>query len=160
MICGLTVRVALAAMACFALTVAGRTQSAPIEAGTWRLDVAKSKFSPGPAPKASTVTYSAAGQGLKAVIDVVGPDSAKVRWEYTANTDGKSYPVTGNPDADMVVVKRVDANTLENSYTLQGKPTVFVRRTVSADRKTLTVTQTGTNAQGQKLNHLLVFERN
>ncbi len=160
MICGLTVRVALAAMACFALTVAGRTQSAPIEAGTWRLDVAKSKFSPGPAPKASTVTYSAAGQGLKAVIDVVGPDAAKVRWEYTANTDGKSYPVTGNPDADMVVVKRVDANTLENSYTLKGKPTVFVRRTVSADRKTLTVTQTGTNAQGQKLNHLLVFERN
>ena len=157
---GLTARVALAAIACFALTAAGRAQSVPIEVGTWTLNVAKSKFSPGPAPKASTVTYSAAGQGLKAVIDGVGPDSAKVHWEYTANTDGKSYPVTGNPDADMVVVKRVDANTLENTYTLKGKPTVIVRRTVSADRKTLTVTQTGTNAQGQKLNHVMVFERN
>jgi hypothetical protein len=160
MACGLSVRVALAAIVCLALTAAGRAQTAPIEVGTWKLNVAKSKFSPGPAPKASTVTYSAAGQGLKAVIDGVGPDSSKVRWEYTANTDGKTYPVTGNPDADMVVVKRVDANTLENSYTLKGKPTVFVRRTVSADRKTLTVIQTGTTAQGQKLDHVMVFERN
>jgi hypothetical protein len=156
----LTARVALAAIACVALTVPGRAQSVPVEVGTWTLNLGKSKFSPGPAPKASTVTYSAAGQGLKAVIDGVGPDSSKVHWEYTANTDGKSYPVTGNPDADMVVVKRVDANTLENTYTLKGKQTVIVRRTVSADRKTLTVTQTGTNAQGQKLNHVLVFERN
>ena len=122
--------------------------------------MAKSKFSPGPALKASSVTYSAAGQGLKAVIDGIGPDSAKVHWEYTANTDGKSYPVIGNPDADTVVVKRVDASTLENSYTLKGKPTMLVRRTISTDGKTLTVLQTGTNAQGQKVNNVLVFERN
>ena len=126
---------------------------------TWKLNVAKSKFSPGPAPKSLTVTFSAAGQGVKAVIDGVAPDGTKIHWEYTANFDGKSYPVTGNGDGDMVVMKRVDANTIETAYTLKGKPTVVNRRTVSADGKTMTVTSTGTNAQGQKVNNMQVFER-
>jgi len=127
--------------------------------GTWKLNVAKSKYSPGPAPKSVTVTFSAAGQGVRAVIDGVGPDGSKVHWEYTANFDGKPYPVTGNGDGDMVVMKRVDANTIETAYTLKGKPTTVNRRTVSADGKTLTVTSTGTNAQGQKVNNVQVFER-
>src|SRR5262245_3607065 len=70
--------------------------------GTWKLNVAKSKFSPGPAPKSSTVTFTAAGQGVKAVIDTVGATDQKVHWEYTAAFDGKPHPVTGNPDGDMV----------------------------------------------------------
>ena len=127
--------------------------------GTWKLNVAKSKFSPGPAPKALAVTFSAAGQGVKAVIDGVAPDGTKIHWEYTANFDGKPYPVTGNGDGDMVVMKRVESNTIETAYTLKGKPTVVNRRAVSADGKTLTVTSTGTNAQGQKVNNLQVFER-
>ena len=67
------------------------------------------------------MTFSAAGQGVKAVIDGVGPDGSKMHWEYTANFDGKPYPVTGNGDGDMVVMKRVDANTIETAYTLQRK---------------------------------------
>lgn len=43
-------------------------------------------------------------------------------------------------------------NTIETSYTLKGKPTAVNRRVVSADGKTLTVTSTGTSAQGQKVN--------
>jgi hypothetical protein len=127
--------------------------------GTWRLNVAKSKYSPGPAPKSATVTFSAAGQGVKAVIDGVGPDGSKTHWEYTANFDGKPYPVTGNGDGDMVVARRVNATTIETSYTLKGKPTVVNTRVVSADGKTLTVTSTGTNAQGQKVNNVQVFEK-
>ena len=117
------------------------------------------KYSPGPAPKALTLTFSAAGQGVKGVIDGVAPDGTKVHWEYMANFDGKPYPVTGNGDGDMVVMKRVDSNTIETAYTLKGKPTVVNRRVVSADGKTLTVTSTGTNPQGQKVNNVLVFER-
>jgi hypothetical protein len=30
--------------------------------GTWKLNLAKSKFSPGPAPKSAMVTFTAAGQ--------------------------------------------------------------------------------------------------
>jgi hypothetical protein len=42
---------------------------------------------------------------------------------------------------------------------LKGKPTVVNTRTVSADGNTLTVTSTGTNAQGQKVNDVQVFEK-
>jgi hypothetical protein len=144
---------------CSVMVSTALAQSAPSELGTWKLNVAQSKFSPGPAAKSSTVILSAAGQGVKAVIDGVGPDAAKVHWEYSANFDGKPSTVTGNPDGDMVSVKRVNANTVESSYTLKGKPTMVVRRVLSADGKTLTVTQTGTNGQGQKINNVLVFER-
>jgi hypothetical protein len=127
--------------------------------GTWRLNVAKSKYGPGPVPKSATVIFSAAGQGVKAVIDIVGPDGGRMHWEYSANFDGKPYPVIGNPDGDMVVAKRVNANTIETSYTLKGKPTFVNTRVVSADGKTLTVTTAGTNAQEQKLNSVGVFEK-
>lgn len=54
---------------------------------------------------------------------------------------------------------RVDSNAIETAYTLKGKPTVVNRRTASADGRTLTVMSTGTNAQGQKVNNVQVFER-
>lgn len=127
--------------------------------GTWKLNVAKSKFSPGPAQQTLTVTFTAAGQGIKGVIDAVAADGTKTHWEYTANLDGKPYPVTGNSDGDMVIVKRIDKNTIETSYTLKGKPMSVNTRVVSADGKTMTITTTGTNAQGQKVNNVLVLEK-
>jgi hypothetical protein len=127
--------------------------------GTWKLNVAQSKYSPGPAPKSGSVTFSAAGQGTKVVVDIVGPDASKTQWEYTANLDEKPYPVKGNGDGDMVVAKRVNPNTVETSYTLKGKPTTINTGVVSADGKTFTVTTKGTNAQGQKVDNVQVFEK-
>ena len=114
--------------------------------GTWTLDVANSKYSPGPTPKSGTVTFTVVGQGVKAVVDLLGPDGSKVHWEYTATLDGKPAPVTGNPDGDMVVAKRTNTNTVNT-------------RVVSADGKTMTVTSAGTNAQGQKVNNHQVFTK-
>lgn len=128
--------------------------------GTFTINLAKSKYSPGPAPQSLTVTYSPAGQGVKVVVDGVGPDGAKVHWEYTANYDGKDYPVTGNnADADMAALKRINATTVEIANKKGGKPTVVNMRVLSADGKTLTVTTKGTNAQGQAVNNVQVFER-
>jgi len=128
--------------------------------GSWTLDVAKSKYSPGPTPKSGTVTFTAVGQSVKAVVDLLAPDGSKIHWEYTAALDGKPAPVTGNPDGDMVVAKRTNSTTIETSYTLMGKPTTVNSRVVSADGKSMTVTSTGTNAQGQKVNNQQVFTKN
>lgn len=67
--------------------------------GMWKLNVAKSKFSPGPAPKNSMVTFSAVGAGVKAVIDAVGASGQKTHWEYTAGFDGKRIPSPEIPTA-------------------------------------------------------------
>jgi hypothetical protein len=128
--------------------------------GTWNMNIAKSKLSPGPAPKSAAIVFSASGaDGVKAVFDGVAGTGDKVHWEYTANHDGKDYPMTGNADGDMISLKRVNANSVETTYKLKGKVTVVNVRTVSADGKTMTVTTTGTNAAGQKVDNLLIFEK-
>ena len=125
--------------------------------GTWKMDVAKSKFSPGPAAKGSNLVFAAAGAGLKATIEQVPATGDKVTWTYTAQYDGKDVKVTGSPDIDTLAMKRTSATVTETVYKKDGKVTLTNTRTVSADGKTLTVTQTGTNPQGQKVNNVIVY---
>jgi hypothetical protein len=128
--------------------------------GTWTLNLAKSKYSPGPAPKSQTLTIAAWGDdGVTYKSDGVGADGKPTHTEFQAKYDGKGYPFKGNPDADLLSYKRIDANTVEATTTLKGKSTTAAKVVVSADGKTRTVTQTGTNAQGQALDISSVYEK-
>ena len=127
--------------------------------GTWKLDTAKSKFSPGPAPTSMTLTYSAEGDNLKIVVDVASPDGAAQHWEMTAAYDGKDYPVTGNPNADMISMKRVDDRHGESTLKKAGKVTSVNTRTLSADGKTLTIVSRGTTADGKPRQDTQVFQK-
>jgi hypothetical protein len=128
--------------------------------GTWRLNVAKSKYSPGPLPKSITSTYEAAGRGYKVSVKTEPASGPVQQWSYTTNLDGQDVPVTGNnPNADTTAVKRVNATTLEAVNKKGGKTTTTQSNVASADGKTRTVTTTGTDGQGQKVNNVAVFER-
>lgn len=128
--------------------------------GTWKLDVAKSKYSPSPAPKNQTLKIEVWGNdGVKYTADGVGADGKPTHAEFQAKYDGKDYPFKGNPDADMLSYKRIDANTVEATTTLNGKSTIVAKVVVSPDGRTRTVTQKGTNAQGQALNVTSVYDR-
>ena len=127
--------------------------------GTWVLNVAKSKYTPGPPPKEQTTTFEAAGQGVK--VTTKGTDSAgkPTGTTYTADYDGKDYPVTGNPAWDMVSLKRVDANTVEFTRKRAGKVVQTATSVVSKDGKTRTITATGVDAQGQKIKNVSVYDK-
>ena len=128
--------------------------------GTWKLNLAKSSFSPGPAPKSQTLKIEAWGDdGLKYAADGVGPDGKPTHAEFQAKFDGKDVPFKGNPDADTLAYKRVDANTLEATTKMKGKTTLIAKVVVSKDGKTRTVTQTGTDAQGRTTKNVLVYEK-
>ena len=127
--------------------------------GTWKLNVAKSKFSPGPAPKSQTLKFEAAPGGLTLTSDSVDAEGRATHGGYTAKFDGSDAPWAGNPDADTASPKRIDDNSYENTWKKGGKVTVVAKATVSKDGKTLTITQTGTNAKGQAVNNLSVYER-
>lgn len=128
--------------------------------GTWKLNAAKSKFSPGPAPKSMTVTYAAVGaDGMKIVVDVTPATGAAQHWEMTANYDGKEYPVKGNPGAETVSFKRIDATSAESTFKKGGKVTATNTRVLSADGKTLTVTSKGVTEDGKPRNDVQVFEK-
>lgn len=148
------------ATAALVVAVVASAQSKDPFVGTWRLNIAKSKYTPGPAPKSITSTYEAAGQGYKVSVRNEPVTGAAQQFSYTTSLDGKDSPITGNnPNADAIAVKRIDATTLEAVNKRGGKVTTTQRNVVSADGKTRTVTTTGTDAQGQKVNNVAVFEK-
>src|SRR5258705_13788504 len=94
------------------LTVTTVAFAADSNIGTWKMNPAKSKFSPGPAPKSQTLKIEAWGpDGVKYTADGVDAEGKASHWEMQAKYDGKFVPFTGNPDADMLAYKRIDANT-------------------------------------------------
>jgi len=129
-----------------------------VNMGTWKLDEAKSKIDAG-APKNATVVYEAAGDSVKVTVDGVGADGQPSHSEWTGKFDGKDYPVTGDPTADMRSYKRVNDRTLELTNKKGGKVTFTGKITVSADGKTRTVSINGKGADGKKVSSLAVYNK-
>jgi len=127
--------------------------------GTWVLNVAKSKYAPGPAPKSETRTYVVAGQDIKATSKGIGSDGNSTTAEWTVNYDGKDRPQVGNPDADTLSLKRIDPSTTEFTQKKGGRVVITGTRTISKDGKTMTITTKGTNAKGQTINDVEVFDK-
>ena len=159
----LHIRRLVSLFACFGLfasLVSTTFAQADSQVGVWTLNVAKSTFSPGPAPKSGTTRIEAAGAGTKVTVDQEQADGTKRHWEVTANYDGKDNPVTGNsPNADTVARTRTDANTVQTVSKKGGKVTTTQTSAVSSDGKTRTVTTKGVNAKGEKVSNVAVYER-
>lgn len=127
--------------------------------GTWKLNVEKSRYTPGPGPKSQTLKFEATADGIRLTSEGVGADGKPTGGTYTSKWDGKDVPWTGNPNADTASPRRIDANTYENVWKKGGKATITSRAGVSADGKTLTLTQGGTDAKGQSVNSVTVYDR-
>ncbi len=123
--------------------------------GTWVANIAKSTYSPDPAPKSSTLTIAASG----VTVDLVPATGPAQRWTYGGTYDGKPVPVTGHPNADMATRKRLNPTTTETTFTKAGKVTSVNTSVVSADGKTMTITAKGTTAQGQPSLNVQLYEK-
>jgi hypothetical protein len=127
--------------------------------GSWKLNLQKSKYSPGPPPKSQALTIEPSGESEKVTSEVTAADGARSTIVYTAAYDGKDYPVTGSNVADTVSLKRIDARTSERTDKKGGKVVQTFRRVVSADGKTMTVTIKGKTDKGQPMNNVVVFDK-
>jgi hypothetical protein len=58
---------------------------------------------------------------------------------YEAKFDGKDYPYHGDPGTTSVVVKKIDANTIEETDKRNGKVISIAHMTVAPDGKSMTV---------------------
>jgi hypothetical protein len=126
--------------------------------GTWTLNVEKSKFSTA-VPKSEKRTYAGSGDTISQTIDRVDSQGKPLHVEVTTKYDGKDYPITGNPDADTVALTRVDTHTTRATLKKGGKAVMHSERSVSRDGKTMTVRIKGTNSHGEKVDNMLVFEK-
>ena len=137
----------------------GTALAADAVEGTWKLNLAKSTFSPGPAPKSQSRTYVESSQGMTVTVKTTAADGKESTSTILFKDDGKSYPATGNPDFDAISAKRVDALTLHSTQTKAGATVGTAVRTVSKDGKTLTFTQKGTHANGGKFEDVSVYDK-
>ena len=149
-----------------ALALSAVVYGADMFAGTWKVNVAKSKYSPGPPPKSNMQTITAVDGGMKVVTDGVNSEGKKTHNEYTVKFAGKDYPeklmLDGkpNPDgADMISIRKIDDNTYEATTKKGGKVLTVTKNVVSKNGKTRTATATGKNAQGQTVNNTIVWEK-
>src|SRR5215813_4096382 len=139
-------------------TLSGFAQTDPI-IGTWKLNLANSKYSPGPPPKSQMLTYEAVGQGVKVTVKGADAEGKPIDFQYTANYDGKDYPVTGAPDRDTTARKRIDAHTMETTHKKAGKVVATGTSVISKDGKTITLTEKGVNAKGEKYSNTVVYDK-
>src|ERR1700674_1915582 len=137
----------------------GTVLAADAVVGTWKLNLAKSTFSPGPAPKSQTRIYAESAQGMTVTVKTTAADGKESTTNLTFKEDGKSYPASGTPDFDMVSVTRPDALTVHSTQTKAGATVGNAVRTVSKDGKTLTFAQKGTHAGGGKYDDVSVYDR-
>ena len=134
-------------------------QAPSVMPGEWTLDVAKSTFSPGPAPKSQHAVLTAIPNGIRTVADRIEADGRKVHFEWAGTFDQKDRPVFGDPARDAVSVKKVDDYTLEVTNKKAGKTTTVLRAVYAKDGKSRTETTTGTNAQGKLVKNVTYWTK-
>jgi len=126
--------------------------------GVWQLNVAKSRYFPGPAPTSETRTYTRDGDSVVGVIIRTFKDGRRERIEYTANFD-REYPVMGTEDYDHVVLKRIDENTSEAVLSHAGRVYGIARRVISSDDKSMTITFRRENETGPSVYNVVYYDR-
>ena len=127
--------------------------------GTWQLNAGKSTFKSGPAITNQTRTYSQSGDEITLDIKTVSADGKQINSHTTYHLDGKSYPVTGNPDYDSLIGKRLNSHMVQFTLKKGDKVIGHSTRTVSKDGKKLTAAIHETLASGDKSDNVLVFDK-
>lgn len=157
-------RVFISILAASALAIAvpqvGFAAQADPLIGTWKLNVAKSTYSPGPGPRSTTATATPSGQGSMVVLEGIDAAGKTIpRQVYTVIYDGQSHPVTGVPAYDAASTTRLNAYTFDYTRTKVGRVVQTGRVVYSTDGKTATFVTTGENANGQQISNVAVFEK-
>jgi len=129
-----------------------------LQMGTWKLNGAKSKITPGTL-KFTTVTFESTLGKVKVTGDGIDADGKPVHSEWTGNFDGKDYPVTGDPISDTRSYTKVGDRTLNLTVKKHGKVIDTGRIVVSADGKSRTVTVSGTTPKGKKFENVVVYDK-
>jgi hypothetical protein len=123
--------------------------------GTWKLNAAKSTP---PAPKSDIAVVNADENGLKLNQDIITDKGESLKISYEAKFDGKDYPVTGDPSADLVSYQRVNANTLKGKTKKDGKAAADATIVVSKDGKITTVQYTD-YSQAKPVKSTFVYDK-
>jgi hypothetical protein len=119
-------------------------------AGTWKLDVAKSKMQ-GPAPKEETVTSSGAtGDVVKYSISGTAADGKPIHESYDGKADGQPYPFIANgQEVAKISYHRDSDHQFSTHGTAADGSTTAGTVTLSKNGKTMTIQEHVKSTQGE-----------
>jgi hypothetical protein len=127
--------------------------------GTWKRNVARSTYSPGPAPQTEQIVRLDIVNGLLQVTengtDAQGQPSRNI---YVVNFDGKDHTV----DAAQGLTRTyrwIDERKFEAINRVRREETTMMEFALADDGRTYTLTTTGITAQGQLVHHIVVYEK-
>ena len=104
--------------------------------GTWKLNVAKSKGTPGTMSKEGTVVFEAVGNQIKRTVTGIDPDGERVNSSSTIPWDGNDHKVdTPKGLPIMVAVRSINDHTVNVTVKADGKVVSSGRAVVSKDGK-------------------------
>lgn len=126
---------------------------------TWKLNVAKSKFDPGPGWRSQMRTYRQTPADMSVTWSGVGAKGEAMHVSYTFPDGGRDTPMVGSANYDTLNSIRIDPLTVKSEEKRAGKVVGIAIRKVSADGKVLTITDEGTNRKGEQFRQVLVFDR-
>jgi hypothetical protein len=126
----------------------------------WKLNLEKSKFNPGPGLGSGILNYEETERGFIGKFEGTSAQGISIKDTFGPFTlDGKPYPVAGATVYDATSHKTINDTTTEIVRWKGDKPVQWGTRVLSADGKTLTFTNTGTNSRGEQLNHIIVYDK-
>ena len=151
----------LALAVCLVAPVLMKAADASAFAGTWKLNLEKSKYSGIQAPKSLSRTITADGDKVSYKFEGEAADGSALKYSFTVQYDGKDYEISGDGPggADHIALKMVNSHVTEGTLKKGDKVIASVHTTVSHDGKTATVINKGTDKDGKPMKTTQVYEK-
>ena len=129
--------------------------------GTWKINVAKSKFAKGHEAKNMTLVIAAEGDTATVALNGTLSGGQTISIKYTVPTAGGPINYTeGAPPAGMVdTLKNIDDRTVEFTSTMNGKVILTQHIVASADHKTMIIRESGVDEKGQAFKGVYHYDR-
>jgi hypothetical protein len=150
-------------VAVFCLGVPGSMLAqANANVGTWKLNLEKSKYPAGTAPKSLTRTVAVDGDSVKYSFEGQGPDGAALSYGFTAKYDGKDYEISGSGmpyGADHISIKKLNSHQFSAVLKKGDKVVANNTTTISHDGKTATLNSKGADAKGKPVKSTAIYDK-
>lgn len=128
--------------------------------GTWRLNLDKSVYQPGPAPyKRATMNVERVDGKVRFSYDFVHPRGGVQHLEWTGSFDGEDYIVQGADEYITYAYKPIGDRVYEIVAKMDGQVAAVARVTLSSDGRTLTTVTRRKNSIGQDVTTTTVHEK-
>ena len=153
-------RKAMLLLAVFGLV--GALWAADLTVGTWKLNVAKSKFAPSteaPTKELTEVKRELGNDQVEITETGTRTDGSKISAKFTHPQKGGLVTDSSTPKGQMAVATVIGPSELYETVLQNGMQIEVYRVVVSKDGKTLTVTDKGTDAKGKPFENISVFDK-